>query len=269
MTAFSARVAELTGLAESDLERLAGGDLSEVLLVRRPDGSRLVAKGGPAPDLEAAMLRAIAAAGAPAPAVESEHGDVLLMEYIPNDGVMSEGAWRSLGKAVARLHARREERYGWPNDWSLGTVRLDNRRGEDWIEFWGEQRLRAVAAVLDRPWRERVDKACRSLAGIISRAPPPALLHGDLWTGNVLVNEGELAALIDPACYYGDAEVDIAMLTLFATPPASFWESHGRPAAGWDERQAAYQLFPALVHLRLFGQSYAAMADRLLTRLGA
>jgi fructosamine-3-kinase len=84
-----------------------------------------------------------------------------------------------------------------------------------------------------------------------------------------LVAEGKLAAFIDPACYFGHGEVDLAMLTLFGQPPPEFWESYGPPEPGWEERRIAYQLFPALVHLRLFGGAYAGMVDRLLTRLGA
>jgi fructosamine-3-kinase len=106
------------------------------------------------------------------------------------------------------------------------------------------------------------------MADLLPAAPPPALLHGDLWGGNILVNDGKLAALIDPACYHGDREVDLAMLALFGEPPPSFWESYGELEPGWEERRALYQLFPALVHLRLFGASYGSLVDRLLRRFG-
>jgi fructosamine-3-kinase len=106
------------------------------------------------------------------------------------------------------------------------------------------------------------------LPELLPRAPRPAHLHGDLWSGNILVREGELAALIDPACYHGDAEVDLAMLTLFDSPDESFWEAYGALEPGWEERRGLYQLFPALLHLRLFGQSYAPMVDRLLGACG-
>jgi fructosamine-3-kinase len=104
---------------------------------------------------------------------------------------------------------------------------------------------------------------------LIPARPPPALLHGDLWSGNLLVRDGRLAAFIDPACYYGDAEVDLAMLDLFGSPGESFREAYGPLEPGWPERRAVYQLFPALVHLALFGSCYAGMVDRLLSRLGA
>jgi fructosamine-3-kinase len=269
MTAFTQRVAALIGVPEARLERLAGGDLSEVLLMRRPDGRCTVAKGGPAVGTEAAMLRSIAGAGIRAPLVEGEHEGVLLLEYIPNDGIFSPLAWADVGAQVRRLHDRAGDRYGWPVDYRLGTVEMDNRPSTDWPAFWGEQRLVATARVLDRPWRERVDRLMLRVGELLPKSPPPSLLHGDLWSGNILVNGGKLAALIDPACYHGDSEVDLAMLALFGEPPPDFWASYGEPEPGWEERRHLYQLFPALVHLRLFGGSYGSIVDRLLRRFGA
>jgi fructosamine-3-kinase len=269
VTAFASKVAAAAHVPPERVERLSGGDLSEVLLVRRADGRLSVAKGGAAIATEAAMLRALAGSGVPVPHVEGELDGVLLLEHITNDAVFSERAWGSIGDALRRLHARSGDAYGWPVDYQLGTVTLENRERSDWPAFWGEQRLAATAAILDRPWRERVAGLVRRMADILPAAPPASLLHGDLWTGNILVQGGALAALIDPACYHGHAEVDLAMLTLFDTPGASFWEAYGAPEPGWEERRTAYQLFPALVHLRLFGASYSGMADRLLRALGA
>lgn len=269
MTAFARRVAALTGVAEDRLERLSGGDLSEALLLRRPDGRCSVAKRDLSAGAEAAMLRAIAAAGIPAPLVEGEHDGVLLLEHVANDRVFSPAAWADIGAALRRLHDHRGEQYGWPADYQIGTVALDNRERRDWPGFWAEQRLAATASVLDRPWRERVAALAQRAAGIAPPAPRPALLHGDLWAGNILVADGRLAALIDPACYHGDAEVDLAMLTLFDTPGPTFWEAYGPLEPGWEDRRAFYQLFPALLHMRLFGDTYAGMVDRLLVRLRA
>src|SRR6186713_1662378 len=114
MTAFAQKVAELTGVAWTRLERLAGGDLSEVLLVPRAEGPPLVAKGGANVATEAAMLRALAGAGAKVPTVEGEFDHILLIDHIPNDGVMSPNAWADIGAQLARLHAHRGEVYGWP-----------------------------------------------------------------------------------------------------------------------------------------------------------
>jgi fructosamine-3-kinase len=269
VTAFSQRVAGLTGTAESQLRRLAGGDLSEVLLVPRDDGTPLVAKGGSSLAIEAAMLRALAATGMPAPAVEAEHDGILLIAFVDNDGLFSPHAWADIGARLRGLHDRVAGSYGWPADYALGTVALDNREGKNWPLFWGEQRLIAAASLLDRPWRERVDRLAARLRDLLPADPPASFLHGDLWTGNILVGDGRLAALIDPACYHGHEEVDLAMLRLFDSPPDEFWEAYGVLDEGAEERLPLYQLFPALVHMRLFGATYAPMVDRLLGVIGA
>lgn len=268
MTQFRRKVAGLTGVAEEQIERLAGGDLSEVLLVPRADGSRIVAKGGAQVVTEAEMLRALATAGAPVPAIEGEYGDVLLLEHVANDGAFSPRAWSDIGRQVRALHGNEGEQYGWPVDHALGSVLLDNQQSEDWPYFWGEKRLRGPAFVLDAPWRRRIEALVPRLADELPLDPPAALLHGDLWSGNLLVKDGRLAALIDPACYHGDAEVDLAMLCLFGSPDEAFWEAYGPLQPGWEERRTVYQLFPAIMHLRLFGATYASLVDRLLTACG-
>ncbi len=214
------------------------------------------------------MLRSIAVAGIPAPSVEGEHENVLLIEYIENDGLFSISAWADIGRVVRQLHDNLGEQYGWPIDYRLNSVELDNKPRTDWALFWAEQRLVSTARILDRPWRERVDDLAGRLPQMLPGSPPPAHLHGDLWSGNILVVDGKLAALIDPACYHGHNEVDLAMISLFGTPPEEFWEAYGPLEAGWEERRLVYQLFPALVHLRLFGTTYVGMVDRLLGGLG-
>jgi fructosamine-3-kinase len=268
MSAFADRVADLTGIAADRLERLAAESVSDVLLVPRPGASPVVAKESPAVAIEAAMLRALAGAGMPVPRVEGEHDGILLLEHIANDGLFSARAWADIGARSRQLHDRVGERYGWPVDYAIGTVGFDNRESNDWPRFWGEQRLIATANLLDRPWRERIGRLAGRLGDLLPASPPPALLHGDLWAGNILVRDGALAALIDPACYHGDAEVDLAMLDLFSSPPEAFSEAYGPLEPGWQARRAIYQLFPALVHIRLWGSSYHPMAERLLETVG-
>jgi fructosamine-3-kinase len=268
VTVFSRRVAELTGVAEERLEPLVAESVAEVLLVRRADNSLAVAKQSPSAGAEAAMLGAIAGAGVPTPMVEGEHDNMLLLEYVENDGLFSARAWADIGARVRTLHDRTGNAFGWPVDYAIGTVTFDSRETRDWPRFWGEQRLIATAALLDRPWRERIERLAGRLGSLLPAQPSFALLHGDLWSGNVLVRDGSVVGMIDPACYHGDAEVDLAMLDLFSTPPEDFDEGYGPRLAGWRERQPIYQLFPALVHLRLWGPGYYPMVDRLLTAIG-
>ena len=104
---------------------------------------------------------------------------------------------------------------------------------------------------------------------MLPRTPSPALLHGDLWSGNALFGPGHTAHLIDPACYFGHAEVDLAMLRLFGQPDSAFQEGYGATDAGIADRRPIYQLWPALVHLRLFGAGYRGLVERCLRAAGA
>jgi fructosamine-3-kinase len=91
--------------------------------------------------------------------------------------------------------------------------------------------------------------------------------HGDLWSGNILVAGDRVSGLIYPACYHGHTEVDLAMVGLF-DPVAAFYEAYGFLEPGHDERTAIYRLWPALVHMRLFGAGYRQMVERLLQATG-
>lgn len=264
MNDFTAQVAKTTGVDPAQIRPLTGGDLSQVLLVACNDGRQLVAKGGPDPAAEAEMLRAIAAAGVPAPEVVDCAGNILLLAHVEHDG---SAAWDDLGRQLARLHAVHGESYGWRRDYAFGEVRLENEACDNWPRFWFERRLMPTAMPVAREWRDRVDRLDMRLTEILPAHPPASLLHGDLWSGNFLTSQGKLAALIDPACYYGHSEVDLAMLHLFGSPSGAFSAAYGALEPGWEERRATYQLFPALVHLRLFGEGYSGMVDGLLRRL--
>lgn len=263
----ASEAASLLGATLRRSTRLHGGDLSEVLALELGDGRAVIAKPGPAARAEARMLRAIRAAGVPAPEILAEGDGLLVLELLPDDGTLG-AAWASLGAALATLHAARGPRYGWPEDHRFGSVAIPNGALESWPEFWAERRLRPALPHLPGALARRVERLAGRLGDLLPQAPAPALLHGDLWSGNVLVSGGKVSGLIDPACYHGDGEVDLAMLSLFSTPGPEFRAAYGPEEPGFAARQPVYQLWPALVHLRLFGAGYAGMVDRLLRAAG-
>jgi fructosamine-3-kinase len=217
---------------------------------------------------EAEMLKAIARAGAPAPAVLAIDDDLLVMEDLGDDTGLSR-AWADLGASLRRLHANVGDGYGWHRDHAFGNVAIPNAPADPWPAFWAERRLLPALSHLPAALARRIEGLAARLPDLLPAAPPPALLHGDLWSGNVVANGSRVAGLIDPACYRGHAEVDLAMLALFARPCAEFRHAYGPPEPGATERLPVYQLWPALVHLRLFGGGYRRLVERCLDAVGA
>ena len=217
---------------------------------------------------EAEGLRALSEAGALAvPEVagvcEVPGGGALLMEYV-EAGRASDRSGETLGRGLAALHRHQGSAFGWPSDNFIGRLPQANGFSGDWAEFFSGHRLgpqyemaqsKGFLNSSEVPDQGLVATRIRNLL------PPlvPSLLHGDLWRGNYLVSVAGLPYLIDPAIYYGHAEVDLAMTRLFGGFPDSFYGAYNEispPEPGCGQRQELYQLYYLLVHLNLFGPSY-------------
>jgi protein-ribulosamine 3-kinase len=207
----------------------------------------------------------------------------LLLEWLepvrPDDGF-----WTRLGRGLAELHRAGGDGWGWPTDNFIGPLPQQNTAASSWADFWRERRLEPqLRRARDAGWRvgrEREwDELWRRLPDLLAPAEVdgPSLLHGDLWSGNVLAAQGAGGAepaLVDPAAYRGHREVDLAMAELFGGFSGGFldaYREHWPLQPGYAPgRRAAYQLFFLLVHVNLFGAGYVARAEHALrTSLGA
>jgi fructosamine-3-kinase len=243
---------------------LHGGDIAEVVRAELADGREVVVKTTTyAADLEAEGLRALAAAGAPVPQVLHVEPRRLVLTHVagPPD-------WEGLGQAVARLHEHTAERFGWHRDNVIGPLPQPNGWLPTWPAFHLERRLAPYLTDLPPELATRLERAMSGpLPDLLDHDAVPSLVHGDLWTGNVV--EGRW--LIDPAVHHADREVDLAMLTLFGDAPAAFHHAYAEVwplDQGWERRRPALQLGPLLVHVRLFGSGYLASVARRLELLG-
>lgn len=262
----ASRIEAGIGVPVKRLVPLHGGDLSTVMRAELAGGGSVVAKTGPTVAAEARMLRAMADTGAPVPRVLHVEDGLAVLGFL-EETVATPPGWRALGSALARLHTTHGDAYGWHEDHALGGVAVPNGAADPWPRFWAVNRLCPSLPLLPADLAARLEALCDRLPDLLPAAPPASLLHGDMWTGNALFS-GDQAYLIDPSCYHGDAEVDLAMLTLFASPPAEFFAGYGPLQPGHEDRRPVYQLWPALVHFRLFGGGYGRLVSRLLDRCG-
>ena len=181
-----------------------------------------------------------------------------------------------LGRNLARMHRVTNARYGWHRDNTIGATPQVNTRSGDWIAFWHERRLGYQLKLAGyRGHSGRLVADGERLLGALPSffhgyTPPPSLLHGDLWSGNVALEAGGDPVIYDPAAYYGDREADLAMTELFGGFPASFYEAYGAEYpldAGYETRKHLYNLYHVLNHLNLFGGGYGARAERMIEQL--
>lgn len=180
-----------------------------------------------------------------------------------------------LGRGLAELHRSGAPSFGFANDNFIGSLPQENTPCETWAEFYRARRLepqlrRAVDANrVSLSIRRAFERLFARLPALVGPAEPPARLHGDLWGGNLYVDERGEPCLIDPAVYGGHREVDLAMMRLFGGFSERVFAAYAEAyplAAGAPDRVALYQLYPLLVHANLFGGSYVASVERALAR---
>jgi fructosamine-3-kinase len=203
--------------------------------------------------------------------VSDEQPRLLALEWLDESGRGDEAA---LGRGLAIVHAAGADAFGAAEPARIGRLVLPNDPSPDWPSFYAERRLRPLLA----PARDRgslseagvraVERVCDRMAELAGPPEPPARLHGDLWSGNVLWSGGR-PFLIDPVAYGGHREVDLAMVRLFGAPGPRLLDAYEEVAPladGHEDRVALYQLFPLLVHAVLFGGGYGASVERAARR---
>jgi fructosamine-3-kinase len=250
------------------------------------DGRRLAVKartggGGATPSLEieAFMLRELARlSDLPVPRVHHAEPDLLVMDYIDNDGGSITGSVeRHAAELIAALHATPRDAFGYRRDTLIGPLLQPNPESSAWVPFFRDHRLLFMARKaheeggLPSALLGRIERLAVRIGDYLIEPAFPSLLHGDLWTGNVLVRQGRIAGVVDPAIYFGHPEIELAFATLFGTFGKVFFEVYESVLPlqpGFHElRRDLYNLYPRLVHVRLFGAGYLAGIDATLARL--
>jgi fructosamine-3-kinase len=274
------RIEAALGRRPDRLTRMAGGHGAAVWRIDI-GRERLFAKAAPSHlASESRMLADLAAAGAPVPRVH--HGDdrLVVMDYIETDGLgLSDEGGRALAETLAALHANSAKEFGHGYDVMIGGLPQINERFSTWVDFFRWKRLDVAswlalrAGHISSELNDRLWRLGERLREWLHEPAQPALLHGDLWIGNVLCRGGRAVVLIDPAIAYGHPEIELAFTQLFGGFPPSFHRRYVEivplPSGFHEMRRALYQLYPLLVHAALFGAPYDAQAEAIVARFEA
>ncbi len=259
--------------------QVSGGSINRVLQLQSEDGPMVLLKThrSPPSDMfarEAEGLQALMQAGGlRVPEVYAHGDDWLLMEYFPA-AERSDGYWTTLGEGLAQLHSTVNTHFGFANDNYIGITEQPNPWTEDGHIFFSDSRLRFQGRLARR--RGLLSGAdYRMLERVVERLPdlipdqPASLIHGDLWSGNVIVGPQAEPVLVDPAAHFGWAEAELAMTTLFGRFERAAYQAYERARAlapGFLLRADIYNLYHLLNHLNLFGHSYLGQVQAVLRR---
>ncbi len=270
-----------TGVVSS--RHLSGGCIGDVRQLALEDGRNVVAKIGngssPGLALEGFMLNYLAKnSSLPVPDVLHADDTLLIMSKLPTSGAIDHEAEEDAAHHIAGLHDITSDHFGFERDTLIGGLVQPNPQQKSWIEFFRVHRLMYMGRRCTKSGRipsnilSRLERFCAHLDKWLAEPSAASLLHGDLWTGNVLVHRGKISGFVDPAIYYGDPEIELAFTTLFGTFGKSYFrrydELRGLKPGFFEERQDIYNLYPLLVHVNLFGGSYVNSVDRTLRRFG-
>ena len=268
-----ARIRAVTGAEIEGVRELQGGMIGVVERVDLADGRTLVAKTGETPlSVEGRMLSYLSARGLPVPQVHHASDDLLLVDFVEGESPANPNAGappaieRDAAERLAALHDHTARGFGFPFDTLTGPIDQPNPWIDDWARFYIDHRLRHVlqlsreAGTIDDALADWTRDAFDAIEAAIDREVDPALIHGDVWRTNLIAREDRIVAFLDPACYYADPEVELAYADWTGTFGEAFFDRYdelrGIDPGFFDCRRFAYRLYPLLVHVHVFGDSY-------------
>ncbi|MBD2543963.1 fructosamine kinase family protein [Planktothricoides raciborskii] len=203
-----------------------------------------------------------------------ENHAYIVLEWLDLGGASTTGVWQDMGRKLAEMHRTGvADKFGWERSNTIGSTPQMNAWTDDWAEFWVEQRIRYQLQLAQRRggYFPEADELLAKIPEILAgHQPQPSLVHGDLWGGNASVTPSGEPVIFDPATYYGDREVDLAMTELFGGFPPAFYQGYQATwplEPGYEHRKILYNLYHILNHFNLFGGGYAGQAKHIIQKL--
>lgn len=195
----------------------------------------------------------------------------LITEFI-DSGERVDDFWEDFGISLARLHRHSNTGFGLDHDNYIGSLTQSNKEADTWIDFFIESRLNPQLE-MGKDKGLITSRLITHFEGLYQKLPeifpqePPALIHGDLWSGNYMVSAEGKACIIDPAVYFGHREIDIAMTRLFGGFGYDLYVAYNEEypmEKDWEARMDICNLYPLLVHVNLFGGSYLSQVESIV-----
>ncbi|MEQ8471937.1 MAG: fructosamine kinase family protein [Marinoscillum sp.] len=197
----------------------------------------------------------------------------LILEYL-NQEAPSHNFWEEFGRSLAQLHQHSNEHFGLGHDNHIGRLHQKNTCNSTWVDFFIENRLEVQLGLaiyndhVDPSFAKKFRQLYAQLPGIFPEEPP-ALIHGDLWSGNFMCGPNSVPCIYDPAVYYGHREMELAFTRLFGGFDLQFYQSYHETfplQPNFEDRIDIYNLYPLLVHVNLFGPSYLSGIHSTISR---
>ena len=273
------RIESALGARVVSSQALAGGCIAKVTRLDLSDGQSVVVKQGGDGLAVEGWMHSYLKGKLPVPDVLLAEPDLLVMTCLKSEpGGMDHVAETHCAELVAALHDFTSKNFGLGRDTPIGGLVQPNQPCESWLEFFRDRRLLHMARLahqegaLPTAMLDRLEKLAARLDRWIEEPERPALIHGDLWGGNILSAAGRVTGFVDPAIYFAHPEIELAFGTLFGTFNPSFFRRYGeiRPISPdfFEIRRDLYTLYQLLVHVRLFGAAYLGQVERHLCRFG-
>ena len=271
------KIAEEHNLNNAQFSRLTGGDINDVFLITSEEKKQVVKINNAEkfPGMFEAEKAGLETLQKPkvidVPNVlgigEIENTSYLLLEF-KESAAKSPTFWKDFGKQMAALHKTTSEEFGFNQDNYIGSLPQQNNASTSAADFYISERLDPqLKMAKDRGYDLGVTKSFFSNISAIIPDEKPALIHGDLWGGNYLVNGNGDPCLIDPATAFAPREMDLSMMQLFGGFEKELFNSYKKEfplESGFEERIPLWQLYYLLIHLNLFGAGYKAQVTSII-----
>ena len=210
------------------------------------------------------------------PSIKYYSENLLIIDFIKHNNVKNKNYQKILANHILKIHFVKNDKYGFNFDTQIGGLKQPNKYDSNWINFFRDKRLNMIFEKINKinPMpnliNQKIEKLIKNLENYLPKNPRKSLLHGDLWRGNILFHNGNLAGLIDPGIYFGHNELEISYLTWFKFIDGEFLDFYSNIInidKNFSTYEPIYQLYFSLLNVHLWSKEYIKNTEFLLSKI--